>query len=95
MPGVEFVQYLRPDGRRTRVSIPMPPRLVKVAEELKAAGVALEVEVLRTADVSFTAEREVAGEVEVLAMEVVPNGPQVRGAVMRLLEAAHKNINRG
>lgn len=95
MAGVEFVQYLLPDGRRTRVTIPMPPGTCRKAEELKAAGVRLEAEVLTTADVSFTAERDVAGEVEVLAIEVVPNGPQIHGAVMRLLEAAHKRLNRG
>lgn len=95
MAGVEFIQYLRPGGRRTRVTIPMSPELCRKAEELKAAGVALEAEVLLTADVSFTAEREVAGEVEVLAIEVVPNGPQIHGAVSRLLEAAHKRLNRG
>ena len=85
---VPFTQFLRPNGQPVRVTIDRPDDIARLARRLAAHGVRLETEVLTTGEVSFTAEREKDGETELLACEVVPNGPEVRDAVDRLVTAA-------
>ena len=88
-----FTQYLRPDGRPREQLFEASDEIEALARELHAAGVALECEVLMDGTVSLTAEREDdEGEVEQLAMELVPNGPGVPPAVEKLIRDAHRQI---
>ena len=90
---IMFTQYLRPDGRPRPCKVERPPQIEALAHELQAAGVKLEAEVLTTNEVSLTAEREGDdGELDVDGIEVVPNGPEVPGAVDRLITTAHGQL---
>lgn len=79
---IPFTQFLRPDGRQREVSIQRPADVADKAYKLISAGCRFEIEELTTGQVSMTVERDDPdGEAEVLAMEIVPNGPRVPGAV--------------
>ena len=82
--GILFTQYFRPDGKTEPVTIHLP-EIQRQADELLALGYRFECEVLRTNEASFTIihpARESEGD---LAIEVVPNGPEVPAAVTRLI----------
>lgn len=66
----------------------MPPEIEALAKTLVDADCVMECEVLTTNQVSFTVERDWHGETEVVAHEIVPNGPQVLDAVERLIRNA-------
>lgn len=80
---IRFTQYLRPDGRRTPVSIERPAEVAAKARAIIAAGYRLECECLgdRGDNVSFTITNNDADH----ACEVVPNGPGVPDAVDKLI----------
>jgi hypothetical protein len=88
---IAFTQYLRPNGRAAPVSIDMSPETEALAAELGGAGYRFEIEVLRTGDVSMDCSR---GPDDVLAIEVVPNGPAVVEAVERLVVLAHAMLEK-
>lgn len=81
MRPVPFTQYLRPNGRRTAVSIDMPNEIARQAAAIIAAGYRFECEELTTGQVSLT----IADDDMDYAIEVVMNGPGVPEAVARLI----------
>lgn len=88
---IPFTQYLRPDGRRVSVTVDRSPEVEAKARVVIDAGLRFECEVLsdrRT--VSLTVADPVA-EKDV-AIEVVPNGPEVPEAVDRLVESAYRLV---
>lgn len=88
---IPFTQYLRPNGKRCDITVDRPPEVEEVARVLLKAGIVFEAEVLTTGHVSLTAEtrdEDDPDEDEVLAHEIVPNGPEVLDAVDRLVAAA-------
>jgi hypothetical protein len=90
---ISFTQYLRPDGRRKEGGFDRPEEIEELAKGLQARGVYFDAEVLRTGQVSLTAEREDDdGEVDLLAIEVVANGPGIGQAVDRLIREAVRKL---
>lgn len=88
---MKFTQYMRPNGEPLAVSIDRGAEIEAAALQLSVAGVRFEAEVLMNDAVSLTAERDDAdGEVDVLACEIVANGPGVPDAVDRLVRDALK-----
>lgn len=87
---IPFTQYMRPMGDRKPVTIDRPEEIEKLALWVIDHGAHFDIEVLRTGQISMTCER---GE-DVLAHEVVENGPPVVEAVDRLVKAAHELLQR-
>lgn len=87
---IRFTQFLRPDGRQVETTIDRPPEIEAMASAVVAQGVRLEIEVLRTGEVSLEA---VDLELEdSLACELCDNGPEVPEAVDRLVREAHRRL---
>lgn len=82
---IPFTQYLRPDGRKRETGIERPRDIEDAAQRFIASGGWFEAEELATGEASLTACREVDGEPQDIAAEVVPNGPEVPAAVDRLI----------
>jgi hypothetical protein len=91
---IPFTQYLRPDGRQKGVNIARPPEVEALASSLIAKHCVFEVEELTTGEASLTCEcvDPEDGDSVTLAIEVVPNGPEVPAAVDRLVQAAAKQL---
>lgn len=88
-----FTQHLLPDGRKREVWIDMDASVGETAQYLIDCGCRFECELLRTGEVSLTAELDDEdGETRVLAMEILPNGPGVRAAVERLVAEAMQTL---
>lgn len=91
MKGIEFTQYLMPDGRRQQQWVERPEEVALLAERLRDAGVVFEIEMLSDyATISMTAEHP--SEEEPIAHELAPNGPEVLEAVDRLIQTAAERI---
>jgi hypothetical protein len=88
MKPITFTQFLLPHGKRVSKIIDRPDTIADQAAELVAAGCRLEIEVLRTGEVSMAVEY---GD-ETLAIEIVPNGPKVPPAVDRIIAYAHREL---
>lgn len=87
---MDFVQFLRPDGRRREVQIKVDHGTEARAGELRLAGCRFETEILTTGEVHLSVEMDDdEGEI-VMANEVVPNGPGIKEAVERLVASAHE-----
>lgn len=89
---IHFTQYLRPNGRRTSVSINRPADIEALADKFIAAGGCFECEELGDGHASLTAvavEDEDEGSTDI-AIKVVPNGPLVPDAVDALVRDAVK-----
>lgn len=82
--GIPFTQYLRPDGRAKEVVLHHEENVEAAARELIASGLRFEAEVLVSGEVSLT----VTDGEEDIAIELVPNGPAVSDAVVRLVQSA-------
>jgi hypothetical protein len=85
-PVVPFTQYLRPDGRKVAAEFECSEQLEALANEFIAAGGYFECEHLTTGHASLTA----GYNDEDIAIELVPNGPEVPAAVERLVHKAIK-----
>ena len=85
---IPFTQYLRPNGRKTSVSIEMPEDIVGLAFAFIIRGGWFEVEELITGHASLTACYVVDGEPQDIAIRVVENGPPVVPAVEALIREA-------
>ena len=88
---VVFTQYLRPDGRQKKVWITRSAEIVALANRLIGAGYHFDIEELRDHTVSMTCEPNTTTDDEddaPIAIELVPNGPDVLEAVDRLIRAA-------
>jgi hypothetical protein len=99
MKSVMFTQYMLPDGHKVERYLERPDDIVDQANQLDKVGVVLEMEMLRDmATVSLTAEMlpdsayNNGPNEEVLAMEVVPNGPEIVDAVDRLITTAYNAV---
>lgn len=85
MPNIHFIQYLRPDGRRSPVTINRPETIVKKADFILSHGFRFECEVLTTNQVSFTIfdpETDLDA-----AIRICDNGPDVPSVVDALILA--------
>jgi len=78
---IPFTQYLRPHGEQRAVNIERPPEIEGMARLFIASGGRFEVEELTTGEASLTAVKFGRD----VAIEVVPNGPDVPAAVDRLV----------
>jgi hypothetical protein len=83
MAMVQFTQYIRPDGRTKPITIDVPRDIADKAERLAEWDVHFTAEILRTEEISLTAEDATINET--LDIEVVLNGPEVIDAVNRLI----------
>ena len=80
---IHFTQYLRPDGRPKSVHINRPQEIETKAKQIFKAGFSFECEHLSTGDVSLTIVNK--AKEEDVAIEIVPNGPDVPKAVDKLI----------
>lgn len=88
MSSIPFTQYIPPHGRKKEVSIDRPDEIVSMAMELIQKGYRFECELLSNGQVSLTVVDPMdEGDV---AIEIVSNGPQVDGAVDRLVRTVYK-----
>lgn len=90
---IPFTQFLRPDGRKREVRIERPTPVARAALRLIEAGYRFECEELSTGHASLTVV-DPKDEVDI-AIEVVPNGPEVPGAVDRLVKMALDHLEAG
>lgn len=94
---IPFTQFLRPNGRRTSVSIERGQQIEHTASRLIAAGCRFEIEELRDGTVSIEALANNAEDAEsphCLALELVSNGPAVPGTVDKVVTDALKTAQR-
>lgn len=91
---IPFTQYLMPDGRKSAVVIDRPEEVEDMARQCVDAGVVFEAEMLSDYNsISFEAVLPVGkGDPLVLSAELVLNGPEVLGAVDRLVKAAYQAL---
>ena len=87
---IPFTQYMRPDGRKVPVTIARPDEIESLAQAFIDRGGWFECEHLTTHEVSLTACFNVDDEPEDIAIRVVPNGPEVPGAVDELVREVTK-----
>lgn len=85
MPDIPFTQFLRPDGRRTAVTIDMPQDIFDLAQEFIAAGGSYTSELLPGDDVSLCAEFTVEDERRDVVCVVCFNNSSVPVAVEQLI----------
>lgn len=79
---VFVTQYMRPDGRKVQANTELPDAIERTYMNMLGAGCRFEAEVLTTGEVSVT----VTNDEEDVDSEVVPNGPEVQAAMLRLLQ---------
>lgn len=91
--GIEFTQYLRPNGRRSTVSIEREDATEHEARFFIDKGGRFECEELMTGHVSLTAVFPTEEGDEDIAIEVVSNGPAVPTAVDQLVTSAVRWLN--
>lgn len=80
---IQFTQFLMPFGTPSPVSIDRPAPIADMADAIVARGYRFECEMLRTHEISLTITNDKEGDV---AIEVVPNGPEVPIAIDRMIE---------
>ena len=83
MTDIKFTQYMRPDGRPVEALIDRPSPIANKANQIIDAGYRLGIEVLMTGQVSLSIH-DLEAEEDV-AIEVVPNGPQIPVAVDQMI----------
>lgn len=81
MPEIDFTQFLFPRGRAIDVKIDRPEPVYQKARQIIAAGLRFECEI-DGSEARFTITDEDEGD---LAIEVCQNGPDVPGAVDKLI----------
>ena len=81
---IAFTQYMMPRGRKVPMLVKRPEAIIKMANTVRTLGGVFEAEILTTGEVSLT----VHYDDEDIAIAVVPNGPDVPGAVDELVKAA-------
>lgn len=86
MKSIPFTQYLRPFGEPRPVSFEAPDELLGLAQQVIDRGYRFECEELTTGHVSLTVHDPSTGED--VGIQVVPNGPEVTGAVEALVREA-------
>ena len=83
-----------PNGRKKTVLIDRPDDIAIKAQELKENNCRLEIEMLRTGQISMTVEQDLEGEQDptVLAQEICANDPTVPIAVDKLISEASAKL---
>lgn len=89
MYNIPFTQYFLPHGRKALMFFGVSDELGVQAQAIIDRGWRFEAEMLTTGEVSLTVSDPIE-EIDV-AIEVVPNGPEVVDAVTRLIRS---NIER-
>lgn len=85
---IPFTQFLLPHGERRPEVIDRPADIGRLARDVHAAGGRFTVEMLRTGAISLACEWRDCD----IAIEVVPNGPEVLSAVDRMIVEAHRLV---
>ena len=88
MPYMEFTQYILPHGRKTLQYFECDDEILKKYEFIKKKGMRFEVEILTNGEVSLTIFN-VETEVDEF-IELCSNGPVVREAISRLVDAGYE-----
>ena len=88
---IPFTQYMLPRGRKRAEEIDRPTDIEALAQRFIASGGWYECEILTTGHVSLTACQHVDDEPLDVEIVVCQNGPEIPGAVDRLVKmsAAH------
>jgi hypothetical protein len=94
MGDVHFIQYLRPHGERTLISIDRPHDIYAKAEEIRGAGYVFECEHLTTGHVSFTIIKADGTSEQDEAIKICMNGPDVPETVDNLINDFHAHLRR-
>ena len=81
---VEFIQFMRPNGRKTMISIDVADDLTDHVRMIHAAHLHLTAEVLQTQEISLCIEDSERGD---FACQVCSNGPEVPLAVDKLIRS--------
>jgi DNA-binding IclR family transcriptional regulator len=89
---IPFTQYLRPDGRKTPVSINRPDAIEAMAQEIQAKGYSFECEELSNGICSFTVASPHEEDNGDIAIKLVRNGPGVPMAVDELVKEAYRKV---
>ena len=87
---IPFTQFLRPNGRQKPTVIDMPEETEGLAKTLVQAGCRFEIEELSTGMVNMEC---MLGD-HCICGELCPNGPEVPGAVEKLVRAAYGRLDR-
>ena len=87
---IPFTQYVRPKGYKRIMRFDVLGDLAVAAKKVMDAGLQFECEVLSTDEVSLTVMDDDIDED--IAIEVVPNGPEVTKAVNRLILSAAEYV---
>lgn len=85
---IPFTQYVRPYGRKRRMTIDLPPDVEERAQKVIAAGWLFEAEILTTDQVSFSVHNPHSDEPEDVAIRICDNGPEVPAVVTQLIDDA-------
>lgn len=81
---IEFIQFMRPDGRQRLQYINMEPEVEAKAKQITDAGYRFEIEMLATGHVSATIADPRIDE-DVKYASIVPNGPRVPEAIKQMI----------
>lgn len=90
---ITFIQFLIPNGRQKPIQMHASEEIEKLAEECVQKGALFTAEVLTTEKVSFACEYKVDDEKQDICIEICENGPDVVGAVEKLIRDSHAFIN--
>ena len=82
MTVIEMTQFLRPQGRQRKVTMPAPKDMEDDYKQMLEDGFHLEGEMLSTGEVSITVSDDDAD----YDISVIPNGPEVIKAIGRMLQ---------
>jgi len=91
MKPIPFTQYLLPNGRTKEITIDRPGDIAELAEKFIQVGGRFAAEILMTGQIALYAEKEDKEE-EPVAMEIIPNGPEVIEAVDKIIKKAGESI---
>jgi len=92
---IPFIQYLRPNGHKTNISIKVDQITGDMAKKLINVGARFEVEELSTGMVSLEVINTNVDEDDLmfcLSGQLVPNGPGMKKAVVELVKQAHMRM---
>jgi len=84
---IPFTQFLMPDGRIRDGGFKRSAEIEKMAAEVLDTGGRFTSEMLSTGEISIAYEKQ--GEDQDVEVDVVKNGPEVLGAVDRMVKKLH------
>lgn len=92
---IPFTQYLRPHGRKININIDIDFTTGEMAKKLISAGAIFEIEVLSTGLASLECINTNVDEDDLmfcLSGQLVPNEQDVKEAVVKLVQDAHRRM---